>query len=262
MDYTTLTFDIRDGIARLMLNRPEAANTLNLAMTRELMEAAMRCDEDPSVRVVLLTGAGSTFCAGGDLKSFAATGDEMPAHLKEVTTYLHAAISLLARMDAPVIAAVQGSAAGGGMSLACACDLIVAAESARFLMAYTRIGLVPDGSSTYFLSRLVGLHRALDLVLTNRPLSAQDAQQWGIVNRVVPDAELLEQAEALATQLAAGAPRALAVAKRLVRTGGTETLEAQMAVESRAIADAARTADAHEGIAAFLEKRSPRFAGH
>ncbi|HLY29546.1 MAG TPA: enoyl-CoA hydratase-related protein [Ktedonobacterales bacterium] len=259
MPSANIALDIHDHIARLTLNRPEAGNALTLTMARELMEAALQCGEDPTVRVVLLTGAGNTFCAGGDLKSFAATGDQLPRHAKEITTYLHAAISLLTRMQAPVIAAVQGSAAGGGMSLTCACDLVLAAESARFVVAYTRIGLTPDGSASYFLPRLIGLRRALELTLTNRPLSAQEAYDWGLVNIVTSDAELLSRAEALAAQLATGATYAQGVAKRLMRLSWNETLETQMATESQAIADAARLADAHEGIAAFLEKRPPRF---
>jgi 2-(1,2-epoxy-1,2-dihydrophenyl)acetyl-CoA isomerase len=229
MDYTTLRFELRDGVARVTLNRPEAHNAMNLAMVRELYDAIRRCDDDPAVRAVLLTGTGKAFCAGGDLRSFSATGAEIGAHVKDVTTALHDAISRMARMDAPVIAAVNGAAAGGGMALACACDLIVAGESARFTMAYTRAGLTPDGSSTFYLPRLVGLGRALDLALTNRMLSA------------------------------AGATAALGGAKRLLTSGWNETLETQMARESRRIARAAEGAEAREGIAAFLEKRPPRF---
>ena len=147
------------------------------------------------------------------------------------------------------------------MSLVCACDIVVAAESARFTMAYTRVGLTPDGSSTYFLPRLVGLKRALELTLTSRVLSAQEALEWGIVTRVVPDAELLAQTHALAAQLAAGPTKTLGVSKRLLHSGWTETLETQMEHESQAIADIARTTDTGEGIAAFIEKRAAKFRG-
>src|SRR5262249_54233157 len=179
----------------------------------------------------------------------------------EVTTHLHAAISHFARMDAPLIGAVHGSAAGAGMSLACTCDFLLAGEAARFTMAYTRAGLTPDGSSTYFLSRLVGLRRALDLTLTSRVLSAHEALALGIVTRVVPDASVLAEAEKLARELAGGATRALGAAKRLLHSGWTESLETQMELESRAIAAIADTDDSHEGIAAFVEKRPPRFTG-
>lgn len=259
--YAALLFDVRDNVAHITLNRPDAANSMNAEMARELMHAALRCDEDPAVRAVLIAGAGRTFCAGGDLRAFAAQGENLPSHLKEMTTYLHAAVSRLARMDAPVIAAVQGAAAGAGMSLVCATDIVLAAESARFTVAYTRVGLAPDGSSTYSLTRLVGLRRALELALTNRLLSAKEALDWGLVTSVVPDAELQSKAEALARQLAAGPTRALGAAKRLLRDGSTETLETQMELEARAITDMARTADAREGIAAFLEKREPKFRG-
>jgi len=261
MTYTTLTLDIRDHIARLTLNRPDMGNALNDTMSRELMDAALQCSEDPSVRVVVLSGAGAMFCVGGDLKSFAETGDQLHKGVKELTTFLHAAISFLARMNAPVIAVVQGAAAGAGLSLACAADLVVAAESARFRVAYTRVGLTPDGSSTYFLPRLIGLRRALELTLTNRTLTAQEAYDWGLVNLVAPDADLTTRAEELAAQLVVGAPLALGAAKRLLQASWNTTLETQMASESQAIADITRTSDTREGIAAFIEKRAPRYEG-
>lgn len=261
MPDATVLLEVRDAVARLTLNRPQAANTLSLELAAALHDAALRCGDDPAVRAVIITGAGNTFSAGGDLKSFAAQGEQLPAHLKELVDHFHAAISHFARMDAPVIAAVNGVAAGGGMSLACACDFVVAAESARFTMAYTRAGLSPDGASTYFLPRLVGLRRALELTLTNRLLSAAEALEWGLVTRVVPDARLTEEVDALAAQLAAGAPRALGAAKRLLGDSWTETLETQMAHERHSLAAMARTSDAREGIAAFLEKRWPSFTG-
>jgi 2-(1,2-epoxy-1,2-dihydrophenyl)acetyl-CoA isomerase len=260
MEYETLRYELADGMAEITLDRPEAHNALNLAMARELYDVMRRCDDDADVRAVLLTGAGKAFCAGGDLKSFGTQGEGIGAHLMDVTTALHDAVSRMARMDAPVIAAVNGVAAGGGMALALACDLLLAAESARFTMAYTRVGLTPDGSSTYYLPRLVGLGRALDLTLTNRVLSAAEAEAWGIATAVVPDAELLPRARALARTLAAGATSALGGAKRLLREGWSETLETQMARESRTIAEAAARPTGREGIAAFTEKRPPRFS--
>jgi 2-(1,2-epoxy-1,2-dihydrophenyl)acetyl-CoA isomerase len=178
-----------------------------------------------------------------------------------MTMYLHAAISRFARMRAPLVAAVNGTAAGAGFSLVCAADLVVAAESARFTMAYTRAGLTPDGSSTYFLPRLVGTRRALELMLTNRTLSAAEALEWGLVNRVVPDAELEEQATSLARSLAAGPTAAFGSVKRLVENSTRDSLESQMEHEARAIADAARSPDAREGIDAFFAKRAAKFSG-
>jgi 2-(1,2-epoxy-1,2-dihydrophenyl)acetyl-CoA isomerase len=261
MEYTTLLFDVRENVAHITLNRPDAANSINEEMGKDLMQAALRCDEDPEIRAVLISGAGKIFSGGGDLRDFSAKGQKLPYYIKEVTTYLHAAMSRLTRMDAPVVAAVHGAVAGAGMSIAIACDIVVAAETTRFMVAYTRAGLVPDGSSTYFLPRIVGLKRALELTLTNRMFSAQEALQWGLVTRVVPDNELLAQARALAVQLAAGPTRAYGVSKRLLHSGWTETLETQMENESQAIANRARTPDAREGITAFLEKRPPKFKG-
>jgi 2-(1,2-epoxy-1,2-dihydrophenyl)acetyl-CoA isomerase len=262
MSYETIDLTVRDGVAHVTLNRPEAANSINVELARDLMYAALACDEDQSVRAVVLAGAGRMFCGGGDLKTFAGKGAGLPHYLKEVTTYLHAAASRLTRMNAPVIAAVHGSAAGAGMSLACAADIVLAAEGAKFTMAYTRAGLTPDGSSTYFLSRIVGLRRALELTLTNRVLSAVEAVALGIATRVVPEAELLDEAQALAAEFAAGPTQAYGAAKRLLHAGWTGTLETQMELETRTIADVARSGDAREGIAAFVEKRPPKFSGH
>lgn len=261
MAYETIDLMVRDGVAHLTLNRPAAANSITLELARDLMYATLQCDEDPSVRAVLLSGAGRMFCAGGDLKTFAGKGAELPHYLKDVTTYLHAAVSRLTRMDAPVIAAVHGSAAGAGMSLACAADIVLAAESAKFTMAYTRAGLTPDGSSTYFLPRIVGLRRALDLALTSRVLSAAEAVTLGIATRTVPDAQLLDEARALAADFAAGPTQAFGATKRLLHAGWSGTLETQMELETRTIADMARGHDAREGIAAFAEKRAPKFTG-
>ena len=261
MQYSTLLFDIREDVAHITLNRPEAANAINLELARDLMHALMKCDEDPTIRAVLISGAGPIFCGGGDVKRFAEKGDDLPYYLKEITTHLHVAMSYIVRMDPPVVAAVHGSAAGAGMSLACACDMTLAAESARFIMAYTGIGLTPDGGATYTLTRLVGLKRTLDLALNNRLLSAEEALRWGIVTRVVPEEDLMKEATALAARLAAGPTRAFGTTKRLLQRGLSESFEGQMKNESRSISEMARTADAREGIGAFVGKRSPKFRG-
>ena len=261
MSFETLLYETRDGVAYITLNREDAANAINLQMGRDLMLAALRCDEDPGVRAVLIRAQGKIFCAGGDLGSFSSAGEGMPRLLKELTTYLHAAISRFARMSAPVVAAVHGSAAGAGFSLACASDLLVCAESAKFTLAYTRVGLTPDGSSTYYLPRLIGARRALELMLTNRVLSSQEALAWGLVNRVVADDQLAQESEGLARQLATGPTLAFGGVKQLLLSSANESLETQMEHEARAIADAARSSDAREGIEAFFAKRRAKFNG-
>lgn len=261
MDYKTLQLEVTDGIAHLTLNRPDAANALNLEMSQELYDATLRCDEDPAVRAVLIGATGKMFCAGGDLKTFAGQKEGLGILLKQMTTYIHAAVALMARMDPPVIAAVQGSAAGGGLGLVFGADLVIAAESARFNMAYTRAALSPDASTSFFLPRLVGLRRALDLTLTNRTLSAREALEWGIVNRVVPDGELPTAARALAKEMADGPTRAFGAAKRLLRQSFDDSLETHLQSESRGIAERSRDPESREGITAFLEKRPPRYRG-
>jgi 2-(1,2-epoxy-1,2-dihydrophenyl)acetyl-CoA isomerase len=261
MSNESILLDIDGPIARITLNRPESANGLTLPMTREFMQAAIRCDEDPNVRAIVLTGAGKLFCAGGDLKSFAGEGERIGAVLKEMTAYLHAAISRLARGSAPVVTAVNGTAAGAGFSLAVAGDLAVASEKAKFTMAYTAAGLSPDGSSSYFLPRLIGIRRTQELMLTNRRLSAQEALDWGLVTRLAPEGEVLKQAEELARQLADGPTLAFGVVKRLLATTFSEGLETQMEHEALGIASSAMTDDGREGIQAFLDKRSAVFRG-
>ena len=261
MNLDTIALRIDDSVGRITLRRPGHANAMNPTMARELLQVAIACDVDTSIRAVLLDAEGKMFCAGGDLATFSQAGDDLARLLKQMTVDLHAAISRLARLRAPVIAAVQGAAAGAGFSLACACDLVVAARSAKLTMAYTRAGLVPDGSSTYFLPRLLGRRRALELMLLNPVLTAEEACQWGLVNRVVDDAALGDEALTLAQQLAKGPTGAFAAAKRLVLTSSHETLESQMELEAAAITAAATGADGQEGIAAFLEKRRAAFHG-
>lgn len=261
MDYSALTFEEHERHAHISLNRPEVGNALNDVMIKDLMQAMLRCDEDPNIRAVLLSGAGKTFCVGGDLNNFAEHITDLPRHIKDIVIHLHGAISRMTRMDAPVIAAVHGNIAGAGISIAAAADITLAAESSTFYLAYTAIGLSPDGSSTYFLPRLVGLKRALDLTLTNRRFSAHEALDWGLVSRVVPDDDLMGEAHSLAASLSEGPTLALGAAKRLMRNGWNETLETQMEYEGQSIADMARSKDLFEGISAFMEKRKPDFKG-
>src|SRR3954452_9993522 len=171
MAFETIDLDVRDGVARLTLNRPDAANGVNLPLARDLMDAVLAISADPRARVVLLTGAGARFCGGGDLKSFAGR-DDLSIHLREILGPLHTAIAGLVRGDAPVVAAVQGSAAGAGIGLVGASDILLAGESAKFVMAYTGVGLTPDGSSSWFLPRLVGLRRGRQLPFPHTAPSA------------------------------------------------------------------------------------------
>jgi 2-(1,2-epoxy-1,2-dihydrophenyl)acetyl-CoA isomerase len=261
MVHGSILFEVADGVGLIRLNRPEDGNAIILEMGRELLDVAIRCDEDPEIRAVVLTGNGRMFCAGGDLKVFATLGERISSYLKETTQVFHAAISRFNWMDAPVIAAVNGTAAGGGFSLALTADIAIAAESAKFTMAYAGAGLAPDGGSSYFLARMVGLRRAKEIALLNPVMSARQALDWGLVNRVVADDLVLSAALEMANRLALGPTLAFGETKRLILAGATESLESQMERESRAIAAMSRTADGTEGLAAFIAKRKPRFQG-
>ena len=261
MAYQTLGYEVKDAIATLTLNRPDAYNALNLTLGRDLFHATLEADEDPGVRCIVVTGAGKAFCAGGDVKDFAEAGDRVGVVIKELTTYLHGAVSRLARTAKPVIMGINGIAAGGGMSFALAGDLVVAAESAKFTMAYSRIAASPDGSSSYFLPRLIGLRRALELHYTNRVLTAREALDWGLVNRVHPDAEFPGALAGLARELSAGPTLAFGRAKQLVHQSTQESLETQMELEAQAIAACGHTEDFQAGVKAFAAKQPVSFRG-
>lgn len=257
-EYQTLDVEQSGPITRITLNRPDAANGMNDTMTRELADAAKHCDV-AGTKVVVLTGTGRFFCAGGDLKSFAAA-DDRGVHIKGVADDLHRAISTFARMDAVLITAVNGTAAGAGFSIAVTGDLVLAAESASFTMAYTRVGLSPDGSSSYYLPRLIGITRTKELMLTNRTLTAAEAAQWGLVTEVVPDDQLAARADALADQMASTASGSNGSVKALMLSTFSSGLEEQLEYESRLIAKRATSADGIEGVDAFMAKRKPKFA--
>ncbi|MEV0972363.1 enoyl-CoA hydratase/isomerase family protein [Microtetraspora glauca] len=251
-----------DGVARLRLNRPEASNGMDVPFLRALYTAVMRCHGEPGVRAVLLTGEGRNFCAGGDVKTFAAKGEGLPDYLREATSWLQISTSALMRLQAPVVAAVHGFAAGGGgFGLVCAADLVLAAESARFLAGATRVGMAPDAGVSVTLTRLVGLRKAMEIVLTNPVLSAAEALDIGLITRVVADDILYDEGLALARALAEGAPRALAATKRLLWDGLGANVEARLPEEARTVAELSGTADAREGLAAVIERRSPVFTG-
>jgi 2-(1,2-epoxy-1,2-dihydrophenyl)acetyl-CoA isomerase len=254
--------DLEDGVAFLRLNRPEASNAMDVPLLKALFEALMRCRSEPRVRAVLITGEGPNFCTGGDVRTFAAKGDQLPDYIAEATTWLQNCASAIMRLQAPVITAVHGfSAGGGGFGLVCASDLVIAGESAKFLPGATRVGMAPDAGVTVTLSRIVGLRRAMEIALTNPTITAAEAKQLGLVTRVVPDERLLDEAKALARELGAGATRALAATKRLIWDGVGASVEERLPEEARTVAELSGTEDAREGLAAVLERRRPNFKG-
>ena len=262
LEYEAIRFEVEGALARITLARPEVFNAMSRQLMKELATVAIECDESPAIRAILLTGEGKAFCAGGDLEEFAGVGDQLSSHLKELTMFLHAALSRFARMDPPLVIAVNGVAAGAGLSLAASGDLVIAGESAKFTVAYTKAGLVPDGSSTFYLPRLIGLRRAQELIFTNRVIDAATALDWGLVTRVVSDGDLLSESESLARKMADGPTLAFGAAKSLLLASTGDSIEAQMEREARRIADAVRSVDGREGIAAFVAKRKPVFQGH
>jgi 2-(1,2-epoxy-1,2-dihydrophenyl)acetyl-CoA isomerase len=261
MTFSALRTEIADGIGWLALSRPDRLNAIDLGAAQELRRATGELRRDPTVRAVVVTGEGRAFCAGGDVGEFHAHADRAPAFLAELVGHLHVAILDLLEMPKPVLASVNGVVAGGGMGLFLAADLAIAAESASFVMAYTGIGVSPDAGSTFFVPRLVGARRALELVLTNRRLSAREALDWGLVNRVVPDAELAGATQRQAQSLASGPTLAFAQARALLRRSFSTAVEAQLEQEARSLAAMGATADFREGVTAFVDKRRPAFSG-
>ena len=263
MDYKTIKVEQTKGIVAVTLNRPESLNAFDFLMGEELLDALMACGKDDGVRVVILSGEGRAFSAGGDVKLMARFLEEgMPVRFfQRLIPLLHPILVEMTRLPQPIIGRVQGFASGYGMSLAMGCDLVVAGESARFNMAYVLVGLAPDGGSTFFLPRLAGLRRALEIFFTGEAIDAREAQRLGIVNRVVPDTELEQATQDLAQKLAQGPPLAMAEAKKLVYRGLCEPLERQLEDEREAIVRSAATQDFSEGVSAFVEKRRSTFRG-
>lgn len=261
MELETLLWEQNGPLVKLTLNRPSAANAMDMQLMKDLLSAAIACEVDDSIRAVLITGAGKMFSAGGDLGWFGQRMDDLNATLKEATTYLHGAIARFAQMPKPVVIAVNGQAAGAGMSLAVMGDYVVCAESAKFTMAYTAAGLTPDGSASHFLPRLIGARRAMELMMTNRRLSSEEALSWGLINEVVSDEALLESAEKTALKLAHGPTSAYGTVKELINASATNSLEAQLQLEANRISEHAASVDGQEGIQAFLAKRKPEFSG-
>ena len=257
MGYQTLLVEKRGAVVTVTLNRPEARNALDMVMRRELIGALDEVEADPSARVVVLTGAGGHFCAGGDVKSM--QPGSSPADGRSRVTALNRLVTRLVEFPRPVIAMVDGFAVGAGCNLALCCDLIVASDRARFGEVFAKIGLVPDGGGSWLLPRVVGLARAKELIFTADIIDAAEAARIGLVNRVVPAAELGTVTQALAERIARGPAKVLAMAKHMINRAATSDLENALDVEafSQAIAI---TGDEHrEGLAAFFEKRPPKF---
>lgn len=247
------------AVACLTLNRPEAGNAVDVPLARCLLEVATAVADDPAIRCVIVRGNGRMFCAGGDVKQLHAAGDARPELLHRILACLHPAIVRLASMDKPVITAIHGPAAGAGVGLAAVGDIALAEPDAHFTMAYSRIGLTPDGGATWLLPRLIGLRRTQELALTNRKVSAEEAAAMGLITRVVAKGTLAQEVERVAQSLSRSAVGALGRTKRLLLTNGDATLERQLQAESANIATQGGTAESRIGIAAFIERREADF---
>lgn len=251
-----------NGIARLRLNRPEASNGMDVPFLQALHGAILLCHGEPRVRVVIITGEGRNFCAGGDVKTFASKGERLPDYLREATAWLQIATSALIQLQVPVIASVHGFAAGGGgFGLVCAADFVIAAESAKFMSGAVRVGMAPDAGVSVTLAQLVGLRKATEILLTNPVLGAAEALDLGLLTKVVSDDALKEETDAYALQFTESAPLAVAAVKRLIWGGVGASVTDRLAEEARTVSELSGTADSLEGLAAVLDKRTPKFVG-
>ena len=257
--FEALRYEVDQRVATVTLDRPDALNSLTVPLKRELLVALTAAGRDRDVRVVVLTGAGRAFCAGQDLRE-RLEPDAAPLAV-EVRERYNPIVRTMVELEKPIIGAINGVAAGAGASLAFACDLRIAADTASFVLGFGRVGLVPDSGATWLLPRLIGASKAVELALTNEPLSAAEAERLGLVARAVPSDELLPAARDIAGRLADAAPRALALTKRALRRALETNLEATLEYEADLQGVAGRTRDHAEGIAAFIEKRAPRFEG-
>lgn len=261
MTYETIIFQIEGTVATIILNRPESLNAFNFQMGEDFNDALHRCSQDPSVRVVVVTGAGRAFCSGGDvkgMKEFAQVNNQA-FYFKKLTSYLHSAISAIRRMEKPVIMGVNGIASGAGFNLALAGDILIASDKVQFNQAYIRLGVCPDGGGTYFLPRLIGPFRAMELFLTGDMIDAQKALQLGIVNRVVPHEEFPLELKRWAERLASAPTKTIGVIKKLLLH--SESLESHLENERQAVTSCSLTEDFLEGLNAFFEKREVVFKG-
>jgi 2-(1,2-epoxy-1,2-dihydrophenyl)acetyl-CoA isomerase len=265
MDFQNIIFSVNERVARLTLNRPDRLNSFTAAMHLEVREALAQVAQgvaDKSIRVLVLTGAGRGFCAGQDLADRAvAPGDAPPDLGESIEKYYGPLVLALRRLPIPVICAVNGVAAGAGANIPLACDIVIAARSASFIEAFCKLGLLPDTGGTYFLPRLLGHARATGLAMLGNKLSAEQAAAWGLIWQCVDDDRLAPEVDALARQLADAPTQGLAKTKAALQASGLNTLEAQLDVERDAMRELGRTADYREGVAAFIDKRAPRFTG-
>lgn len=262
MTQQKVLLEVVEGTATLTLNRPEVMNAMDSNTMIQLRAATELLQQDPAVRVIVLRGAGQAFCAGGDVASFHETIDTLPTHIQRFGREMHFAFWALRRSPKPVIAVAHGAVAGAGFSLLCAADMAIAAAETKFTLAYANIGASPDGGSSHFLPRLVGYKRAMQLAILPDAFDAATALQYGLVNWVVPGAQLKEEAERIIGRLAKGPTIAYGEAKRLMNESMGRSMEAQMEDELVAFARCARTQDLREGVAAFVQKRKPSFKGH
>lgn len=251
---------LENGVLTLTLNRPSVFNSFNRSMALQLQAELDRCSADDHVRVVVLTGEGKAFCAGQDLAE--ATDPHGPALQEIVGKHYNPIILKIRALEKPVIAAVNGVAAGAGANIALACDLVIAKESAAFIQAFSKIGLIPDSGGTFFLPRLVGMQKALALMMTGEKVAAKDAEQMNMIYKAVPDIEFESMVTQLAQQLAKMPTKALGLTKKAVDAGFNQDLGAQLALEEKLQTQAGQTNDFKEGVQAFLEKRSPEFKGN
>jgi len=262
MDFENIEFEISEGVATLTLNRPKSLNSFTAQMHAEIRVAMQQVVEDPSIRCLVITGAGRGFCAGQDLGDRASAGDGDVVDVgKSVEENYNPLIHSIMGLPKPVICAVNGVAAGAGASIALACDIVLAARSASFIQVFCKIGLIPDSGGTWNLPRAVGLARAKGLAMLGDRLVAETAESWGLIWKCVDDEHLQEETQKMARHFATQPTRALGRIKKLLQESGTNTLAEQLVLEQQAMQELGRSDDYREGVAAFLEKRTPRFKG-